>query len=517
MERRGHGWLAQGVGQSVLAVLAVACGQTAEERGPSGEGSSTWSQGSSTSGGTSSSGGSSGTSSGGSGAAPTRPPTTASRRDAGVAEACEDLPREAATLYQSADDSNSMASPVVARHALEQGMLPSAGLLRAYEFMNYYGVRYPSPAPGSVRVVPQLVEGEVPGSLVLQVGVQAETGWQKRPVNLTFVLDTSGSMSGTPLGILKASVRAIASQLAAGDIVSVVIWNTAQNTLLESHVVDGANDDRLLSVVNAMQADGSTDLDSGLARGYELAQRNFSPDRLNRVVLISDGWANVGVTTAELIATQSRAGDAEGIYLVGISVGDAPNLTLMDVVTDMGFLSDRYAVEAARVLAPRFSEVMEVAARDVRLEVTLPWYLRLEEFHGEESSTVAEEIEPQHLAPGQAMVFAQTLQACDASQVVQGDTLTFRVTYKSPRTLEDREEAVATSVSSLLAGDHAQLDKGAAIVAYVEALQAAASLPALERTPILQAAKATVESANPGDVDADLTEIAGLLDLALAI
>ena len=60
----------------------------------------------------------------------------------------------------------------------------------------------------------------------------------------------------------------------------------------------------------------------------------------------------------------------------------------------------------------RFDEVMEVAARAVQVEVTLPWYFQMKKFYGEEWSEDPEEVEPQHLAPGDATLILQTLKAC---------------------------------------------------------------------------------------------------------
>lgn len=440
-------------------------------------------------------------------ATPPPPPSTAGRPDAGSNPACEQLPQQPITLYQSADDSNSMASPVMARALIRSGDLVETGFIRTYEFLNYYGVRYQSPAPGQLSVVPQL-KAASNGEYALQVGVQATTEWRQRPVNLTFVLDTSGSMGGEPIDVLKAAVRAAASRLQSGDIVSLVTWNTEQLVALSNHVVQGPNDSRLLSAIDALQANGGTDLEGGLQKGYELAQRNYSRDRLNRVVLISDGWANVGVTTAELIAKHSHSADNEGIYMVGIAVSQAPQLSLIDTVTDKGRGASLYLDserEASLMLGDRFSEVMEVAWRSVRLELTLPWYMEMQHFYGEESSTNAREIEPQHLAPGQAMVFAQILKPCSATVVNPQDPLRFRVTFQTPLTHEDQDVVIESTLAELQAGATEQLDRAAAIIAYAEALKKQGDRTALD------AALAKVEAANPARTDPALNEIADLI------
>src|SRR5262249_13799114 len=149
-----------------------------------------------------------------------------------------------------------------------------------------------------------------------QIGVRSwDAAKPRRASTFTFVLDTSGSMSGSSIEREKAAVKAIAKSLQAGDIVNMVTWNTSNSVKLDGHVVSGPNDASVVQQADALFADGGTDLSSGLKKGYELAQQNYGADRLNRVVLISDGGANVGVTDEDVIAMHSEDADQEGIYL----------------------------------------------------------------------------------------------------------------------------------------------------------------------------------------------------------
>jgi Ca-activated chloride channel homolog len=354
-----------------------------------------------------------------------------------AANACKGLNRDKpVVLYQSSDDSNSMASPAIARRFINLGQRVPPEVVRTYEFLNYYRVAY-EPAPATrVRVVPQMRPSKSPGDYTLQVGIQSEAApVKRRPMNITFVLDCSGSMTGGPIAIETAAVKAIAASMRAGDRVSMVTWNTVQTPVLQGHVVDGPNDAHVVAAANALQANGSTDLSSGLRTGYQLAWQYYSKDLLNRVVLISDGQANVGITDEQLIGDASHSQDQEGIYLVGVSVGDGINDTLMNVVTDKGRGAYVYldsADEAVKMLNGRFDETMEVAARGVRLELTLPWYFAMKTFSGEQSSTVAAEVDPQHLAPDDAMIFNETLAPCDPALVKATDTIGAKATYETP-------------------------------------------------------------------------------------
>ena len=423
--------------------------------------------------------------------------------------------RQDAVFFLSADDSNSMASPAIARSMLRQGQRPPAQILRTYEFLNYYDIGYPVAAAGSLAI--QLdMRRESTGELELQIGVASEASRRpRRPMNLTFVLDTSGSMSGAPIALERSAVLAIASSLAAGDIVSMVTWNTANAVVLDSHVVSGPNDALLVARANALEAGGGTDLNGGLTKGYEIAEKNFAPSLLNRVILISDGQANVGITEEDIIGRGAALNDGDGIYLTGVGVGAGVNDTLMDTVTDAGRGAYVYldsAVEATRMFVERFDEVMEVAARGVHVELRLPWYLGIERFFGEEYSTNPRDVEPQHLAPDDAMVFTQLLAPCSPEVVSNDDPVEVIARWQVPVIHTPAQVTAQTTIGELLAANRVYLAKGRAIIDYAEALKGSAESHAL-----LTEANELAAAADPGGTDPELREIRELVGLALTL
>lgn len=143
-------------------------------------------------------------------------------------------------------------------------------------------------------------------------------------------------MEGNPIARERAAVAAMASALQAGDVVNAVTWSDDQVPVLEGHTVTGPDDPVLVSLAASLEANGSTNLEAGLRTSYDLANKYRGAGRLNRVVLISDGQANVGIASEELIGANAEDQDAEGTYLVGVGVGDGVNDTLMNVVTDAG-------------------------------------------------------------------------------------------------------------------------------------------------------------------------------------
>jgi len=423
-------------------------------------------------------------------------------------------------LYISPDDSNSMSSPVQARMAILDGWSSLGSVpIRTYEFMNYYSFAYSPPTDHRLAVDVQMVRSpdSPTDEYVVQVGVTSPTlaDEDRRPMNITLVLDRSGSMSGEPLQMLKETCRAIAASLRDGDVVSMVEWSDHNAIILDSHEVSGPDDSKLLRKISSLTAMGGTDLHAGLTKGYQLAEANRSADRIDRVVLISDGGANVGVTDIDLIAAKAGGVDEDGIYLVGVGVGSASTYhdDLMDAVTDAGKGASVFVgseAEADKMFHTRFMSTMSVAARDVRIRLDLPPGFEIRKFSGEEYSTDPSEVDPQHLAPNDSMVFYQTIRTC-APELVQDDTaLGVHLWWKDPITFEQHERVYETTFDALLGGEVGMLRKGTAVFEYAEGLKAWRTDSAEGSLDRAVRALELAEVAHPGD--ADLAEIRSVLD-----
>ena len=415
----------------------------------------------------------------------------------------------ATPLYLSPDDSNSTASPVLVRHYAGQGAV------RVWEFLNYYTFDY-APAPAGTVTVDLQLRPTDDGLYDFQIGLASEAiAADERPaMNLVFSIDGSGSMTGEPTRLVKESLRSIASVLDAGDVVSAVSWNTSNNVLLAQHEVDGPDDPDLLSMIAGLGADGATDLSSGLRKAYELASDRYDPSRINRVILLSDGGANIGETDAELIGSHAEDADGAGIYLVGVGIGGGSYYDeLMDTVTDLGKGASLFVptdAEAQKMLADRFVSTVGVAARDVHVELDLPAELSVVQFSGEEKSTNKKDVEPQHLAPNDAMVFYHQLEACEEGAVTDDMVIRVVATWTNPLTLEERSAEASTTIGELLAGPDRQLRKGAATYWTAKALFDTRTTDGSESRK--QAVSALEAARNAAPEDLELDELEAMLD-----
>jgi Ca-activated chloride channel family protein len=428
--------------------------------------------------------------------------------------------------YLSADDSNSQSSPVLIRSLIMNDMVVTGDMVRIWEFLNYYNFEYGSPGQASLTVTQQLRPIDLSeGRFAHQIGVQGRLlAHSERPrFGLTLVLDTSGSMSGDKIETLKHVCRSIAASLRPGDVISMVTWNTEQITQLEGLAVDGPNDPRLLEVIESLSADGGTDLHSGLVRGYILAATHYLAQGVNRVVLISDGGANVGVTDAQLIGYAASNAEMQQIFLVGVGVGSTQgypeyNDELMDTVTDLGKGASLYVdskEEAKKMFEERFASTMAIAARDVRVELTLPPGFSIDEYFGEEHSKDKDEIEPQHLGLDDAMIYQEALKTKWPEQLSGSAEIKIRVTYTDVGSGEQGEVYTASTLQQLVDAPCVQLRKGDAILAYAQALGRIDRHVALQRYDdafaTCEGARDAVAAAQAALLDPDLEEIGGLL------
>ncbi len=435
-------------------------------------------------------------------------------------EVCDQDTSEQRTLYMSADDSNSQAAPVLARQWIREGH-PIDGGMRPYEFLNYYRFDYPSAAAGHVDIVPQVRLDEA-GNYTILVGVVAPT-WQdvgRRPRSITFTIDRSGSMNGQPLRNVRTAMCEIAGNLAQGDRVSVVTWDHNTSVPLEDEVVDGPFDEDLMAVIDNLTSGGSTNLDAGLQRAYELAEAAYDPDRMNRVLLMSDGGANTGQTNEDLIALHAEDAEDEGIYMAAVGTSSTAHYydeILMNQVSDAGKGAYVYldTPDEADLLFgddERFLTIMEVAARDVQLSITLPPGYTLQVFHGEEVSGDPAEVEPQHLSPSDAMLYHFVIVDCDPDNHDGSEQFDFAVTWVDPLTRETMTDATSATLDEMLAAAGPQLTKADLLVAYAQALLDAPQLPTAEGIALLDEVIAAADAAYADSADVDLLEVASLLE-----
>ncbi|QYM80843.1 VWA domain-containing protein [Horticoccus luteus] len=194
------------------------------------------------------------------------------------------------------------------------------------------------------------------------------------PVNLALVIDRSGSMAGEKLAKAREAALEAVRRLAADDVVSLVVYDDQVETLVPAQRVGDGR--RLAQAIGGIEAGGNTALYGGVVRGASEVRRLLEDRRfVNRVILLSDGLANVGPSSPEALGQLGRSLMKEGISVTTIGLGLGYN---EDLMTRLAQRSDgnTYFVEDSgdlpRIFAAELGDVLNVVARRIVVEVELP-------------------------------------------------------------------------------------------------------------------------------------------------
>jgi len=191
------------------------------------------------------------------------------------------------------------------------------------------------------------------------------------PVNLGIVLDRSGSMAAErKMEHARTAAEFAISELLATDRVSVTVYDDVIETIAPSALV--VDKPGLMARIRGIVPRGRTDLHKGWAAGAELVAQYVNWDGLNRVLLLSDGQANVGLTEPEAIGVEVRAMADNRVSTSAMGVGKDYNENLMEAIADAGD-GNYYYVESAVQLADIFQTelqgLMATTGRDVGLMI----------------------------------------------------------------------------------------------------------------------------------------------------
>lgn len=150
---------------------------------------------------------------------------------------------------------------------------------------------------------------------------------QRRPLNLSLVIDRSGSMAGEKIDYTRQAAQLLVQNLGVRDMLSIVLYNDTVETLLTPEHVQ--RKDIINQRISNIKPGGTTNLSGGWLEGCSLVSQNHSNDALNRVILMSDGLANRGVTSREQLVTMAQQKFAEGISTTTMGLGTDFNEDLM--------------------------------------------------------------------------------------------------------------------------------------------------------------------------------------------
>jgi Ca-activated chloride channel family protein len=268
------------------------------------------------------------------------------------------------------------ASYTLTRQALRGGALPDPEVVRTEEIVNAFDYGDAAPDRATFRVY---VEGAPstfgsPGLTLLRIGVKGKRlgREEQRPAILTFLIDASGSMSQPDrIGRARTALRMLLDQLSPADRVQIVAFADKASVALPP--TSASDKQAILAAFDRLQCNGSTNLEDGMRMAYQLAARAFRPGGENRVILISDGVANLGADNAQDILRQVDAFRKQGITCSVFGVGKGTyNDAILDELANKGNGVYRFLdsdEEVRRVFVDDLAATLNYIASDVKIQV----------------------------------------------------------------------------------------------------------------------------------------------------
>ena len=262
------------------------------------------------------------------------------------------------------------------RRFLQQGQLPPKDAVRIEELVNYFPYDYPPPTDGrpfAVHVEISACPWNAEHRLARIALRGKDIPQQERPaLNLVFLLDVSGSM-GEPnkLPLVVTSTRMLVEKLRPDDRVAIVVYAGAAGVVLPS--TPCSNRQTILMALEQLHAGGSTAGGAGIQLAYDIAAENYAPDRVNRLVLCTDGDFNVGVSDRGSLVRLVEEKAHGGIYLtvLGFGMGNYKDSTL-ESLADKGNGNYGYIDtlrEARKLLVDQLQGTLVPIAQDVKIQV----------------------------------------------------------------------------------------------------------------------------------------------------
>ena len=202
-------------------------------------------------------------------------------------------------------------------------------------------------------------------------GIPINDARRRTPVNVAIVLDKSGSMTGDKLRRAKEAALASIDRLGPNDIISLIAYDQTVDVLVPATKISDRHS--LRTAIDRLSAGGNTALFAGVSKGAAEVRKFLDPQRVNRIILLSDGQANVGPSSPADLGNLGASLIKEGIAVTTLGLGLGYN---EDLMTQLARKSDgnHYFIEntgdLARQFGYEFDDVLSVVAQEVTVRIT---------------------------------------------------------------------------------------------------------------------------------------------------
>lgn len=421
------------------------------------------------------------------------------------------------------------ASYTVIRRFLTDGNLPDKDAVRVEEVLNYFDLHYPEPISGAFGINLEAAPSPFGGEkyYLVKVGIQGRhiQVEDRKPAVLTFVIDVSGSMGmENRLGLVKRALGLLVEQLRPTDQVGIVVYGTNAHVVLEPTPATRA--ETILAAIDRLQTEDATNAEGGLRLGYQMAASALKEGNINRVILCSDGVANVGNTGADSILNTIADYAAKGIYLstVGFGMGNY-NDVLMEQLADKG--NGNYAYvdtldEARRIFVENLTGTLQVIAKDAKIQVEFnPKVVSRYRLLGYENRDIADnqfrddKVDAGEVGAGHSVTALYEIKFQDNAP--QDEAMMVRIRYKDPdsaEVIEARQPLRRAEVKASFDSASPEFHFAAAIAEYAEILRKSYWAKDSQMSKVLTLVRRVQEELPK---DPQVTEFASLVERAASL
>ena len=267
------------------------------------------------------------------------------------------------------------------RRFLNNGQLPPTDAVRIEELINYFN--YDFSQAKRLANAPFLVSTETVAApwratnRIIKVAIKADDPTITKqsvlpPANLVFLVDVSGSMSDNDkLPLVKSSLKMLTKQLRSQDTISIVTY--AGRTQVTLPATKGSDTDKILAAIDSLDASGSTNGEAAIKLAYQQAKIHYKKDGINRILMMTDGDFNVGVSDVDEMLDIIRRERDSGVSLSTFGFGEGNlNDHMMEQVADNGNGNYSYIdslSEVKKALVDEMSATFNTVAKDVKVQV----------------------------------------------------------------------------------------------------------------------------------------------------
>jgi len=306
---------------------------------------------------------------------PAPPPVNQEQYDNGETNPVKLVRKEPVSTFSADVDTASYG--VMRRYLQGSNQLPPPQSVRVEEMLNYFTYNYQITDQRDTPFQPTTWVTPTPwneDTKLMHIGIK---GYDLKPEqtpdsNIVLLIDVSGSMqSAEKLPLVKKSIELMVNEMDEDDTISMVVYAGAAGIVLEP--TPGSQKSKILGALNDLKAGGSTAGGAGISLAYKLAEENYAEDKVNRIILASDGDFNVGTVDNESLEGFVAQKRETGIYLTIIGFGGGNyNDVLAQKLAQAGNGIAAYIDnlnEARKVLVNEISSSLFPIANDVKFQV----------------------------------------------------------------------------------------------------------------------------------------------------